>query len=131
MRPIIYVAAGLVLLIVVAIAGGLALVGGGITWVATKKVDVSDPNAADTFRATFQQKCSDMAVKFFDQQDYQKIALVKQVCACDANKLIAYMRRDKDMTVVQLQAKLLGHDPAIMREFEACNQAYGIDVMPN
>jgi hypothetical protein len=130
MRPIIYVAAGLILLMVVVFAGGLALLGGGISWVATKKVDVSDPNAAETFRTTFQANCSKLATGRIDKNNYQAVALVKQVCTCDANALIAYMRRNKDMTVLQLQAKLLARDAAIKREFESCNKAYGIDVEP-
>jgi len=131
MRPIIYVAAGLILLMVVVFAGGLALLGGGIHWVATKKVDVEDPKAADNFRTTFQQNCAARATKRIDAQDYQKIALVKQVCACDANKLIAYMRQNKDMTVLQLEARLLARDEKIMREFDSCNQAYGVTVVPD
>ncbi|WP_395020141.1 hypothetical protein [Dongia sp.] len=131
MRPIIYVAAGLILLIVVALAGGVALIGGGVTWVATKKVDVSDPNAADTFRTKFEQNCSTMATKRIDKQDYQKIALVKQVCSCDAKALIAYMRRNKDMTILELEKRLLTRDAAIIREFDSCNKAYGVDVEPD
>jgi hypothetical protein len=131
MRPIIYVAAGLILLMVVVFSGGLALLGGGITWVATKKVDVSDPNAADKFRATFEANCTKRATARIDANDYQKVALVKQICACDAKGLLAYMRRNKDMTVVQLEVKLLAHDEAIMGEFESCNQAYGVNVVPD
>jgi hypothetical protein len=131
MRPIFYVAAGLILLMVVIFAGGLALLGGGISWVATKKVDVSDPNAADNFRVKFEQNCSTMATQRIDKSDYQKIALVKQVCSCDAKALIAYMRRNKDMTVLELQKRLLGRDAAIIREFESCNAAYGVEVEPD
>ena len=130
MRPILYVAAGLILLIVIIIASSLAFVGGGITWVATKKVDVSDPKAADTFRATFEANCTKMATRRVDQNDYQVVALVKQVCTCDAKALIAYMRRNKDMTVLELEKRLLSRDEAIMREFDSCNKAYGIDVEP-
>lgn len=131
MRPIIYVAAGLLVLMVIVFGGTLALLGGGIAWVATKKVDVDDPNAVDNFRNGFEANCSQAATRRIDAQDYQKIALVKQVCSCDAKALISYMRRNKDMTVVQLEAKLLGRDEAIMREFDSCNKAYGIDVEPD
>src|SRR5690242_6075207 len=82
MRPIIYVAAGLILLMVVVFAGGVALLGGGITWVATKKVDVSDPNAAENFRTKFVANCTERATAGIDKNDYQKVALVKQICAC-------------------------------------------------
>jgi hypothetical protein len=131
MRPIIYVAAGLVLLIVVVIAGSLALVGGSISFVAAKKVDVSDPNAAETFRTNFQTTCGNLATKRLGQADYQAVALVKQVCACDANALIAFMRRHNGMTVLDLGKRLTSRDPEITRAFESCNQAYGIDVEPD
>jgi len=131
MRPIIYVAAGLILLMVVVFAGGVALLGGGITWVATKKVDVSDPNAAENFRTKFVANCTERATAGIDKNDYQKVALVKQICACDAKGLLAYMRRNKDMTVVQLEMKLLARDEAIQREFESCNKAYGVNVVPD
>jgi len=130
MRPIIYVAAGLILLFVIVFAGGVALLGGGITWVATKKVDVSDPNAADKFRTKFESGCNRVATGRVDKNDYQKIALVKQVCACDAKAMVAYLKRNKDMTVIQLEKRILAGDEAIRREFNACNQAYGIEVVP-
>jgi hypothetical protein len=130
MRPIIYVAAGLIVLMVIAFAGTLGLLGGGISWVATKKVDVEDPKTADTFKTTFEANCSSRATKGIDQQDYQKIALIKQVCACDARALIAYMRRNKDMTVLELEKRLLTREAQIVREFESCNQAFGVDVVP-
>ncbi len=131
MKPVILVAAGLVLLMVVVFAGGVALLGGGINWVATKKVDVSDPDAADTFRAKFEANCNNLATRSLNaQNDYQEIALIKQVCTCDAKALIAYMRRNTDMTVLELQKRLLGRDEAIAREFDSCNKAYGIDVEP-
>jgi hypothetical protein len=131
MRPIIYVAAGLLVLMVIVFGGTLALLGGGISWIATKKVDVSDPKAADTFRTNFEANCSQRAASGIDKQDYQRIALVKQVCSCDAKALIAYMRRNKDMTVLQLEKRLLSRDEAIIREFDSCNKAYGIDVVPD
>jgi len=132
MRPIIYVAAGLILLMVLVFAGGLALLGGGISWVANKKVDaVDNPQVAEAFRTNFQATCGNLATKRVDQSDYQTIALVKQVCACDANALLAIMRRNKDMTVLELQKRLLSSDEEINRAFESCNQAYGIDVVPD
>lgn len=131
MRPIIYVAAGLLVLMVIVFGGTFALIGGGIHWVATKKVDMEDPKAADTFRTTFETNCSQRATRGIDKQDYQAIALVKQVCACDAKALIAYMRRNKDMTVLELEKRLLSRDAAIVREFDSCNKAYGIDVVPD
>jgi len=131
MKPVILVAAGLILLMVVVFAGGVALLGGGISWVATKKVDVSDPDAADTFRTKFEANCNKLATRSLNaQNDYQEIALVKQVCACDAKALIAYLRRNTDMTVLELQKRLLSRDEAIVREFDSCNKAYGIDVEP-
>jgi hypothetical protein len=132
MRPIIYVAAGLILMVVVVIAGSLAMVGGGISWIANKKVEVvNDPNAADTFRSTFQNTCSDLATRRVDKQDYQAVALVKQVCTCDANALLAIMRRNTDMTILELQKRLLSRDAEITRAFESCNQAYGFNVDPD
>ena len=131
MRPIIYVAAGLILLMVVIFAGGFALIGGGISFVANKKVEaVNDPKVADAFRTKFQTTCSDLATRGIDKQNYQEIALVKQVCACDANALLAIMKRNKDMTILQLQKRLLSRDEEINRAFDSCNQAYGIDVNP-
>jgi len=41
------------------------------------------------------------------------------------------MRRNKDMTVLQLEKRLLSRDAAIAREFDSCNKAYGIDVQPD
>lgn len=131
MRPIIYVAAGLALLIVVIIAGSVALVGGSISWVANKKVEVDDPKAAETFRTNFETTCSKLATGRMDKNDYQAVALVKQVCTCDANALMAIMRRNKDMTVLDLGKRLTSRDPEITRAFESCNQAYGIDVVPD
>jgi hypothetical protein len=132
MRPLIYVAAGFALLIVVIIAGSVAMVGGSISWIANKKVAVvDDPKAADAFRANFQTTCSNLATKRVDQSDYQAIALVKQVCACDANALIAIMKRNKGMTILELGKRLTSRDPEITRAFESCNQAYGIDVVPD
>jgi len=74
MRPIIYVAAGLLVLMAMVFGGTLALIGGGISWVATKKVDMEDPKAADTFRTNFEANCSKLATRRIDQQDYQAVA---------------------------------------------------------
>jgi hypothetical protein len=116
---------------VIVFAGGVALLGGGITWVATKKVDVSDPNAASAFASKFEAGCTKLATGRIDKNDYQKITLVKQVCACDGKALVAYMRRNKDMTVLQLERKIRAGDEAIRREFSNCNKAYGIEVVPD
>jgi uncharacterized protein YabE (DUF348 family) len=131
MRPILYVVAGLVALILLVVL----LLGGGIAWfthkVTTAKVDVSNQQTADAFRSNFESNCTSRATRGIDASDYQKIALVKQVCSCDAKALVAYMGRNKDMTILELETKLLSRDEAIIREFDSCNKAYGINVVPD
>jgi uncharacterized protein YabE (DUF348 family) len=130
MRPILYVVAGLVALVLLVVL----LLGGGVAWfthkVTTTKVDVNNEQTADAFRSNFESNCTARASRGIDASDYQKIALVKQVCGCDAKALIAYMRRNKDMTVLELETKLLSRDEQIMREFDSCNKAYGVEVSP-
>ena len=127
MRPILYVVAGLVILILL----GVLALGGGVAWLTTKattaKVDVEDPQAVDKFKATFEANCTRIASNHMGNPDYQQVALIKQVCACDGKVLVNYMKKKKDMTVLQLQAALLKQDPALEREFTSCAQAYGID----
>jgi hypothetical protein len=127
MRPILYVVVGFVVLIFL----GILMLGGGIAWITgaatTAKVDVEDPKAVDKFKATFESNCTRIASNHMGNPDYQQVALIKQVCACDGKALVNYMKKKKDMTVLEVQAALLKQDPALVREFNSCAQAYGID----
>jgi hypothetical protein len=131
MKPIIYVAAGLALLIVLLIGGGVAWLSNKVNQVATTKVDVSNQDTVDTFKTKFVADCTSFAAKTMNNPDYQRVALVKQVCTCDANALIAYMKRKKDMTVLKLASEVLVRSPEVRREFDNCAQAYGISFRPN
>lgn len=131
MRTVIYVAGGIALLIVLVIGGGIGWFTNKVNQVATTKVDVGNQDSIDTFKAKFESGCTTFATKGIDASDYQQIALIKQVCACDGKALVAIMKRHQDMTVLQLGKMVLDRSPEVTREFDSCAQAYGINVRPN
>jgi hypothetical protein len=126
MRPLLYIIAGLALLIVVLIAGGIGWFTNTVHTVATTKVGSADPKALDTVRTTFETNCSKRATE--GVTDYQQVALIKQVCTCDARALVNYVKKKKDASVLELEIKVLKQDPELSREFDSCARAYGIDV---
>jgi hypothetical protein len=127
MRALLFIIAGLALLIVLLLGGGIAWVTNTVT---TTKVDVQDQKAVETFRSVFEKTCTKAATQQLNNPDYQEVALVKQVCACNGKAALAYMKKNKGKTVIEVQAAVLRQDPVLVREFDACAAAYGLNVDP-
>ena len=123
MKTILYVVAGLVIVIAI-------LVGGSITWVATKKMDVNSPAFAAKFGERLQKDCTDWAmtrVSVEDQTaDYQRVALIKQVCACNAKELMRILKRNEGMTAIEMEKVIVAHAQEMNDAFKSCSLAYGV-----
>jgi len=123
MKTILYVVAGLALIVVV-------LVGGSVAWVATKKMDVNSPAFAAKFGERLQKDCTDWAmnrVSYEDKTaDYQRVALIKQVCACNAKELMRILKRNEGMTAIEMGKAIEAHAPELNAAFKSCSLAYGV-----
>jgi hypothetical protein len=123
MKTILYVVAGLAIVIVV-------LVGGSIAWVATKKMDVNSPAFAAKFGEKLQKDCTDWAmnrISYEDQTaDYQRVALIKQVCACNAKELMRILKRNEGMTAIEMGKAIEAHAQEMNAAFKSCSLAYGV-----
>jgi hypothetical protein len=125
MKTVLFVFAGLTLLIVLAI-------GGGVAWISNVKLDPKDPQFAQKFRATMETNCGNWIKVAMAQQhttpDYQQEALIKQVCACSSREMMNMLARNKEMTPLQLEKAIVNNGPQIMAIKHSCAQAYGLPV---
>jgi len=125
MKTVLFVAAGLALVIVLAL-------GGGVAWIANVKLDPKDPNFAQKFRGTMETNCGTwiktaMASKGLSP-DYQQEALIKQVCGCTAKEMMNMLARNKELTPLQLEKEIVNNGPRILAIKRSCAQAYGLPV---
>jgi hypothetical protein len=107
---------------------------GFVTWIVTAaKVDLTDPKSVKVFKTGFEKDCfgyvaDGMKLKG-ETPDYQEEALIKQVCACDANAVLKILQRQKSVKIgVTVEAKraLKNGTPEMKAAFQSCALAYGL-----
>ena len=123
MKTILCLVAGLAIIIVL-------LVGGSVAWIANKEVDVNSPAFAAKFGEKLQKDCTDWGINqvaYEDQTaDYQRVALIKQVCACNAKEFMRILKRNEGMTAIEMGKAIEAHAPEMNAAFKSCSQAYGV-----
>ena len=105
-----------------------------VSWIVTgAKVDLADPKSVKVFRSGFERDCFDYVSGEMKQKgetpDYQEEALLKQVCACDANAMLKILQRQKTVKLkdtVGAKKALRDGTPEMKAAFQSCAQAYGL-----
>ena len=114
--------------------GAVSAVIGFVTWIVTAaKVDLTDPKSMKVFKTGFEKDCfahfGDEITGKGQTPDYQQEALIKQVCAFDANAVLKILQRQKSVKIgVTVEAKraLKSGTPEMKAAFESCALAYGL-----
>lgn len=114
--------------------GAVFAIIGFVTWIVTAaKVDLTDPKSMKVFKTGFEKDCfahfADEITGKEQTPDYQQEALIKQVCACDANAVLKILQRQKSVKIgVTVEAKraLKSGTPEMKAAFESCALAYGL-----
>lgn len=123
MKTIFAVIGGALVIIVV-------LVGGSILWLSKQKMDSNSPSFTAKFGAKLEKDCNDWALKRVTDErqtgDYQRIALIKQVCACNAKELMRILKRNDGMTAIEMGKAIEAQAPEMNAAFRSCSQAYGV-----
>ena len=116
------------LLIVVALVLVVAIaLGGGLGFLMNVKTDVNDPNFAAKFQKSMETFCLQAAkAEVGGNLDYQQEALVKQVCACSMRETTKILAKKGAKTPVELQKAYNASTQEVEAAFQSCAQAYGL-----
>jgi hypothetical protein len=110
------------------------LIAGGVAWLMTgAKFDMSNPKEVKIYKTGFERDCFDYLADEMKARgqavDYQKEALLKQVCTCNANAVLKIYQNQKSVkfgeTVAAKRAMKSG-TPEMKAAFQSCAMAYGL-----